>query len=254
MMRVVAADDEPLSLQRLTRELGAMADVSVVGVASDGDSLLKAVAELRPDLVILDVRMPGRDGMAAAAALPPEGRPEIVFLTAYDRYAAEAFAIEALDYLLKPVRPERLRQAVERAHRRRADRLTGDAARRMAEPEQRPFSDLLHLPDRSGGRNLPQADILWIEAARDYAIIHTAAESAILRVTMANLATRLHPSLLRVHRSAFVSVRAVRRQLRQAQGSFSLLLADGARVQVGPSYAKAIKARLRTFRPDLRVT
>jgi DNA-binding LytR/AlgR family response regulator len=250
MMRVVLADDEPLALRRLLRALEAVAGITVVGVASDGDAALQRIIELVPDLAILDIEMPGRSGLAVAAAIPAERRPEIVFLTAFDRYAADAFSVEAVDYLLKPVRAERLVQALARASRRRAERLTG------RDPGMLPSTaDLdghtLHLPNRDGGRDLPQAQIVWIEAAKDYALIYTFTRSHILRVTMAELAQQLHPSILRVHRSAFVAAAVVQRRVRIERGLFSLLLLDGTRVQVGPSYAQSVKAHLKALRPEL---
>ena len=210
MMRVVLVDDEPLSLQRLSRALEGLAEVTVVGVASDGDEALRQIHDLVPDLAILDVEMPGRSGLAVAAELPLDRRPEIVFLTAFDRYAAEAFGVEAVDYLLKPVRPERLRQAIERAGRRRAERLLGQSAAHGPASTGEPATatgpaGTLHLPDRDGGRELPQSEIVWIEAAKDYALIYTPTRSHILRITMSELAERLHPSIVRVHRSAFVA-------------------------------------------------
>jgi DNA-binding LytR/AlgR family response regulator len=231
MMRVVLADDEPLALRRLLRALEAVAGITVVGVASDGDAALQRIIELVPDLAILDIEMPGR-------------------LTAFDRYAADAFSVEAVDYLLKPVRAERLVQALARASRRRAERLTG------RDPGMLPSTaDLdghtLHLPNRDGGRDLPQAQIVWIEAAKDYALIYTFTRSHILRVTMAELAQQLHPSILRVHRSAFVAAAVVQRRVRIERGLFSLLLLDGTRVQVGPSYAQSVKAHLKALRPEL---
>ena len=165
MMRVLLVDDELLSLQRLSRALEGFAEVDVVGVARDGDEALRQIRDLAPDLAILDIEMPGRSGLAIAAELPPEHRPEIVFLTAFDRYAAEAICVEAVDYLLKPVRPERLRQSIERAGRRRAERLLGQGAAHAPAPVGEPAAGIaalgsLHLPDRDGGRGLPQSDIV----------------------------------------------------------------------------------------------
>jgi two-component system LytT family response regulator len=251
-MRVVLADDEPLALQRLSQALQGMADVTIVGVANDGNSALGLIRELDPDLAILDIEMPGFSGLEVASALQTNRTPQVVFLTAFDRYAAQAFSVEAADYLLKPVSIERLRLAIERVRRRRTERAISaaefGAPQDLGSPQ---VAGTLHLPDRDGGRDLPQAEIVWIEAAKDYVLIYTQTRSYILRITMLDLARQLHATILRVHRSAFVSAVAIRRRLRSERGLFSLLLSDGAKVQVGPSYARAVRARLRSLRPDL---
>src|SRR5918998_6740268 len=121
-MRVLLVDDEALALDRLRSFFADMEGVEIVGQARDGDEALTQISALKPDLVILDIQMPGRTGLRAAAEIKVEPRPEIVFVTAHEHYAPDAFDVDAADYLLKPVRFDRLRQAVERARRRRAPR------------------------------------------------------------------------------------------------------------------------------------
>lgn len=250
-MRVLLVDDEPLALDRLRTFFGDIEGVEVVGEAGDGNEALSEIARLGPDLVIMDIQMPGRNGLRAAADLAPEARPELVFVTAHEHYAPDAFEVDAADYLLKPVRFDRLRQAVDRARRRRAMRSDAERAEQL-ESEVAALrgsgtmaDDGFWVPERNGQTRVAIDSIEWIEAARDYVLLHTSLRSHLLRITMSGLEERLKGSpLLRVHRSAFVrpdKVKEVRREGR----SMSLVLADGAEVQVGPSYGEAVKAALK---------
>ena len=250
-MRVLLVDDEALALDRLRTFFDNIDGVEVVGEAHDGDAALNEIARLTPDLVIFDVQMPGKNGLRAAAELAIEPRPEIVFITAHEHYAPDAFDVDAADYLLKPVRFDRLRQAVDRARRRRSLR---DQAERAGRLEQEmaaikagaPSLDDngFWVPERHGQRRVPIESIDWIEAARDYVLLHTAVKGHLLRTTMAALEEKLKgTSLLRVHRSAFVRPDKVA-EVKRANRSLTLLLVDGAQVQVGPSYVAAVKDAL----------
>jgi DNA-binding LytR/AlgR family response regulator len=252
-MRVLLVDDEALALDRLRTFFADIEGVEVVGQARDGDEALRQIQLLTPDLVILDIQMPGRNGLRAAADIEVEPRPEIVFVTAHEHYAPDAFDVDAADYLLKPVRFDRLRQAVERARRRRAMR---EQAERTGQLEQEISAlrangsasaledDGFWVPERDGQRRVPIDAIDWIEAARDYVLLHTNVRSHMLRATMGALEERLAGSpLLRVHRSAFVRPDKVT-EVKRANRSLTLVLADGANVQVGPSYVAPVKAAL----------
>lgn len=261
-LRVVLVDDEPLGLERLRAAFEGLAGATVVGVAADGLEAAGVIAALKPDLVILDIQMPGQDGIAVAAGLDAGSAPEVVFVTAFDHYAPAAFEVEAADYLLKPVKFERLRVAVDRARRRRELR---DRAGRAAELEsvlaslkaaQRPdapaagYDDELWAPGRNGIVRVPVAAIDWIEAARDYVLLHTSVRSHILRATMASLEKRLDPrQMLRVHRSAFVRPDAITALQRLGKGLYAVVLRDGAVVQVGPTYAEDLLAAPRLDPP-----
>ena len=248
-LRVLLVDDEPLALRRLSRALRTVPDVEVVGSAGDGDAALDEARRLAPDLIILDVEMPGRDGLAVAVELSREGGPEIVIQSAFDHYAAAAFEVEAVDYLLKPLRHERLRQALDRARRRHAERAAHVLV--SAPPNPPPERAVLRIPDRHGGYDVPLSEVIWVEAARDYALIHTSTRTHILRVTMTELAGTLPCTLLRVHRSAFVSLAHVRRWGTPQRGVHGLVLSDGDQVAVGPSYLQDVRAALRSL--DRRV-
>jgi two-component system, LytTR family, response regulator len=252
-MRVLLVDDERLAIDRLRTFFGDIEGAEVVGQASDGNEALERIRELTPDLVIFDVQMPGKNGLRAAADIEIEPRPEIVFVTAHEHYAPDAFDVDAADYLLKPVRFDRLRQAVDRARRRRAQRVSAAradalesevAALKAGSGGTALADDGFWIPERNGQRRVPIASIDWIEAARDYVLLHTDLRSHLLRITMAGLEERLAGGpLIRVHRSAFVRPDKVTEVKREGR-SWALVLADGAEVQVGPSYQDTVRAAL----------
>ena len=252
-MRVLLVDDESLALDRLGTFFGDIAGVEVVGTARDGDEALEKIRSLLPDLVILDVQMPGRNGLRTAAEIEVEPKPELVFVTAHEHYAPDAFDVDAADYLLKPVRFDRLRQAVDRARRRRDMRAQAQRAGKLEQELQavraagtptRPEDDGFWVPERHGERRVPIDSIDWIEAARDYVLLHTPIRSHLYRTTMSALEKKLEGSqLLRVHRSAFVRPDKVV-EVKRANRSMTLVLADGANVQVGPNYVAAVKGAL----------
>lgn len=252
-MRVFLVDDEPFSIRRLTFVLKEIPDVEIVGTAANGHTALSEIRRLQPDLAILDIEMPGCSGMAVAEALGNTG-PDIVFLTAFDQYATEAFLIEATDYLVKPLKPERLRLAIDRARRRQTERQA--ALRTFGISVHVPKSPLqtepdgaehnfLHFPNQEGGLDLPQSEIIWIEAAKDYALVHTSLRSHILRTTMSELADKLRPSIIRVHRSAFVALEFVHHWRRSPKGILVLSMTDGSEVSVSPTYLQTVRSQLK---------
>lgn len=255
-MRVLLVDDEPLALDRLKVGFGAIEGVEVAGTASDGIEAAEQIRALKPDLVILDIQMPGRSGMEIARALRPgEHRPEIIFVTAFERFAADAFEVEAADYLLKPVAFDRLRLGVERARRRRALR---DAEGRVAEleamraearpapVEEIPYDQGIWVPGRQGAVLVPVTTIDWIEAARDYVLLNTSLKSHILRARMNDIEKRLDPAvMLRIHRSHIVRIGAVVGVERPGKGALRVVLSDGAVLQVGPNYQASVETTLK---------
>ncbi|MDB5683682.1 MAG: LytTR family two component transcriptional regulator [Sphingomonas bacterium] len=251
-MRVLLVDDEALALDRLAALFADIDGAEVVGQATSGDQALALIAALTPDLVILDIQMPGRNGLRTAAEIDLDPRPEIVFVTADEHHAPDAFDLDAADYLLKPVRFDRLRHAVERARRRKALRERAGRVELLEEQvlslrstaaEARDEASFW-IPERHGQRRVPLDSINWIEAARDYVLLHTDMRSHMLRITMSALEEKLAGSaLLRVHRSAFVRPDRVI-EVRREHRSTALILADGSQVPVGPSYLAAIEAIL----------
>lgn len=242
-LRVLLVDDEPLALRRLETLFGDIDDVEVVGTASTGEEAEERIAALKPDLVMLDISMPQKSGIRVAADLVADPRPEIIFVTAFEQYAPDAFEVDAADYLLKPVRFDRLRQAVERARRRRAMR---DAADRVASaPPEEIREEAIWVQVASGNLRLPIAQIEWVEAARDYVLLHTSTRSHIHRISMTALEQLLDPQLLtRVHRSTFIRPALVKAVQRLGKGLIALEMEDGAIVQVGPSYVRVVLDRL----------
>ncbi|HLL30683.1 MAG TPA: LytTR family DNA-binding domain-containing protein, partial [Allosphingosinicella sp.] len=205
----------------------------------------EAIERLKLDLALLDIQMPEQNGLRVAATLPPVDRPEIIFVTAFEQYAPDAFEVEAADYLLKPVRFDRLWQAVERAKRRKHLRALAGRAEAAA-PGADGREDGLWVPTRAGAVFVPVEAIDWIEAQRDYVMLHTATRSHILRISMRALEEKLDPAqLMRVHRSAFARPANVVEVQRLGRTISAVVLRDGAIVQVGPNYSKAVAERLK---------
>lgn len=243
-LRTLLVDDEPLALERLQVFFRDIAGAEVIGTARDGREAAEAIERLKPDLALLDIQMPEQNGLRVAATLAPEDRPEIIFVTAFEQYAPDAFEVEAADYLLKPVRFDRLWQAVERAKRRKHQRTL--AGRAEAAPHEPARDDGLWVPTRAGAVFVPVESIDWIEAQRDYVMLHTATRSHILRISMRALGDRLDPAqLMRVHRSAFARPANVVEVQRLGRTINALVLRDGAIVQVGPNYSKTVAERLK---------
>lgn len=254
-MRVVLVDDEPLALRRLAMTLQDIAGIELVGTARDGISAADVIANTAPDLVILDIQMPGRSGLSLAAALPAEKRPEVVFVTAFEHYAPDAFEVEAADYLLKPVRPERLRQAIERVRRllalKRSQAKAGTAdivagTEPAIDESSGEFINALWIPTKGGETRVGAQSIIWIEAAADYVILHTHLRSHMVRATISGLEKVFSPTLIRrVHRSSMVNLTTVEQVKRPGRGGLILVLTDGTEVTVGPNYAEAVSAALK---------
>jgi two-component system, LytTR family, response regulator len=237
-MRVLIVDDEPLALDWLRNGLGRLRGVEVVGEARDGDAALEQVAALDPDLVLLDIQMPGLSGVEVARALAERPRPEVIFVTAFSHWATEAFDLDAADYLLKPVRADRLEEAISRARRRRSNP-------QPTPPSAADFEQGFWVRHKEGLVRVLVADIRRIEADKDYALIHTGTRTHILRTTMRELQARLDPrEVVRVHRSAFVRLGTVRRVERNRRSLMRLHTEDGAVIDVGASYAKSVAAAL----------
>lgn len=253
-IRAVLVDDEPLANAGLRVLLGAHRDIEVVGEATTGAAASRLVLDQRPDLLFLDVQMPDGDGFAALdrvlRGLPPGVHPpEIIFVTAYDRYALRAFEVRALDYLLKPVDDRRFREALDRVRQRLATRAPDPEALLQ---QLRDF-----LETRTGGGErlmvtvgsrtiaLPFETIDWI-GARDYCVeVHAAGRSYVLRESLATLERRLGPrSFLRVHRSAIVNLARVSEVRRGPVAGMTLVLAEGSRIPVSRSRRALVRARV----------
>lgn len=237
-LRVVVVDDEELAREGLVEQLAGIADVSVAGSFSDGITALRALEELKPDVVCLDIRMPGMNGLEVARALTGENAPAVIFVTAYDAFAIQAFELNAIDYLLKPVTADRLGQALERAGKRDRSRDAETAERLTAairQLETRHPQGAGRLIVREVGQVIVVAtrDIDWIEGADYYVRLHVRDKSYMLRETLASLEARLDPArFLRIHRSVIVNLTRVTRVKSDARGDGVVLLTSGARLRV----------------------
>lgn len=245
MLRVMLVDDEPLAIQRLQSLMRDMPDVEVVGFAHDGEEAAAEIARLAPDLVFLDIRMPKQSGLPLARSLRAVPTTEVVFVTAFDHFALEAFDADAVDYLLKPVEVERLETALQKARRRRLGAQSGQGGDvRDQRPRGDGYLDGFWVERRKGKVWVPLAVVRWIEAARDYVILHTDTESYLMRSTMDALEAQLVArGFLRVSRSAYVKLSDVTGVHKQGSYTTVVVMGDGTVVRVGQSFVAAVRAR-----------
>jgi two-component system LytT family response regulator len=234
-------DDEPLARLAVKVRLARRGAFELVGEFGDGPSAYEGIVALKPDLVFVDVEMPGKTGLDVLAALPPAQRPMAILLTAYDSFAVQAFELAALDYLLKPVDDERLDEALDRAQQAYPYRGRGRAAASTM-PAVRSFSV------RIGSRTVlvPVADVERIEADGDYATLHANGKTWMVRERLRNLAMQLDPRQFhRVHRSSIVRLDMIA-ELRSLTNRDALLrLRDGSVLRASRSYMPALAEALR---------
>lgn len=238
-LRTLIVDDEPLAVERMQFLCAEQPGVDVVGFAADGAHALRQIGALSPDLVILDISMPELDGMAVARALTTGGdteaaAPAVIFVTAFDSFAIEAFDLEAVDYLLKPVASQRLARAIERVVQRRAQPArpsTGDHAREF------------WVPHRSELVRIAADDIERVDAERDYMRLHVGARSFLLHQTIGVLEERLDPErFIRIHRSVIVRRDRIARLGHDRAGAWHAELVDGEQLRIGRTYLSRVKA------------
>lgn len=260
MIRTLIVDDEPLARRGLELRLRRHADIEIVGEAGSGRQAFHAIGELRPQLMLLDVQMPGIDGFELLRMLPATQTPLTVFVTAYDHYAVSAFAASALDYLLKPVDDARLDESIQRARDSLAARKTDDHYQRLlkfiaSQPGgQRAMADALLEDDdghagavltiKDGARllRIDKESIRWIDAAGDYMCVHTADGTHVLRGTMQKLERCLDPrKFARVHRSTIVNLKCVRAMRPHLNGEYFLVLESGHELKLSRTYRDKIR-------------
>ncbi|MFN3944116.1 MAG: LytR/AlgR family response regulator transcription factor [Allosphingosinicella sp.] len=239
-MRVLISEDEPLARALLRELLEEAGDVQVVGETVGGEETVAMTERLRPDAVFLDIDMPGGGGLGAACRLRSRLPVEIVFVTAHDRHAADAYDIGAIDYVLKPVRRPRLATAVERVRARLRERA---AAERLAAEEEEQ-GGVFWVRTRQGKVRVRTCDIDWIEAARDHVYFHCGEKTYLHRITMGQLeALVAGTGLVRVQRSAFVRLSRVEALVKRGKSLF-VELDNSTLVAVGPRYQERIAALL----------
>jgi two-component system, LytTR family, response regulator len=257
MLRILIVDDEPLARAHLRSLLEGDPGVIVAGECGDGAAAVAAISCDPPDLVLLDIQMPELDGFDVVRAVGVEQMPLVIFVTAHDAHALEAFAVHAVDYLLKPVAERRLLATVARAKRLAAVPVRSRAAEVAAlaalitdvsASRPAPPTELPRFAIRGNGRVtlVPAADIDWVEAMDNYVRVHIGPTTHTIRDTLTHVVRRLPPHMfLRIHRSAAINVRRVR-ELRTLTGTqHVVILADGTRVAAGRRHRPAIRRLLR---------
>jgi two-component system, LytTR family, response regulator len=236
-LRVLIVDDVELARQKLVRSLSAHADVEIVGEAADGAQMIQAIHRLHPSLMFLDVSMPEQDGFSALREVVLEQRPLVIFLTAYSHFALDAFRVEAIDYLLKPVDPALLAESLARARRRLAEPVTTDGNGTRTPVD---YAERLTVRTDSGLRVLPVDAIDWIEAVRNYLAIHCGREALIVRSTLHSIAAQLDPKrFARIHRSAVVNLKQVRELRPVSNGDQRMVLNDGTELPISRTHREA---------------
>jgi len=247
-LTTLLVDDEPLAREGLRMLLSQDPDIAAIHDAKNGVEAVAAIRDLRPDLVFLDVQMPEMDGIAVVKEVGAGEMPAVVFVTAYDKYAIEAFEINAIDYLLKPVTAERFAQALERAKSRLEPRPADDTNRQilsLLETIASPHRSLKRLAVRSAGKTIfvDVEDIDWIEAAENYVQLHVGRATHLLHVTMNTLEESLHTeTFLRIHRSLIVNVHRIKELQPALHGEYVVTLQDGVHLQSGRTYSERLKA------------
>jgi two-component system LytT family response regulator len=238
-------DDEPLARRGVALRLHRFPDIEIVGECGDGKQAVETILELSPDVVFLDIQMPGMDGFDVLAALPAANIPAVIFLTAYEQHALRAFDVHALDYLLKPVDDERFDSAVGRARKLLdAATKTNLTDRILSMLEERSKKYASHFVVRTGTRIqiVLVEDTEWIAAAGDYTELHAHGRSHLLRESMNSLEKRLDPaSFLRIHRSRIVQSRCVTELRSIENGEYLVKLSDGSEHRSSRTYAKRVE-------------
>jgi len=242
MIRALVVDDEVLAREGVRLELAREADISIVAEAIDGPDAVEAINRHRPDIVFLDIQIPGFDGFEVLERISPGPMPIIVFVTAFDSYAVRAFDARALDYLLKPISSQRLHSAIERAR----EVLTSYAR------EHRAAAFGAHIVDQSAGPAYYQrftirertrflvvkaSDVDWFESASNYVELHVSGRTHLLRVTLSDLEHRLDPlNFVRIHRSTIVNLDRVADIRPTSHGDFIVVLSNGTRLRLSRAY------------------
>ena len=239
-LRTLIVDDEPLAVERTQVICARIPEINVVGTASDGAAALRLIAALSPELVLLDMTMPELDGLGVARELAGlEAPPAVIFVTAHDNFAVEAFDLDAIDYVLKPVAADRLARAIERALTRRGGTVRSAGGQ---------WLDELWVPHRSELIRIAVSEVSRIDAERDYVRLHVehpneGARSYLLLQTIAGLEQRLDPAaFIRIHRSTILRKDRIRGLRHDGLGVWSAELESGEALRIGRTYLPNVKA------------
>ncbi|HWK53383.1 MAG TPA: response regulator [Hyphomicrobiales bacterium] len=253
-LRILIVDDEPLAREGVALQLREAGDVEIVGECGNGSEAIEAIRALRPDLVFLDIKMPKVGGFDVIAKVGAAAMPLVIFLTAYDEYAVQAFRANALDYLLKPLDKAQFHESLQRARLR----LEQTQAARQTEQLERLMATLAaarpnvgETPPRIAVKLSGQVQFLhpdelnWVEAEGDYVRVHTLSRAHLVKETMQAMERRLEPyGFLRIHRSAIVNLNKIDKLLATDNGDYEVLLGDGVLLKVGRNYRETLFARM----------
>jgi two-component system LytT family response regulator len=249
-IRVLIVDDEPIARKGIRHLLDEAPDVEIVGECGDGVEAARAIRKRSPDLVFLDVQMPELDGFGMLDKLGVEQGPEIIFITAYDEYTLRAFDVHALDYLLKPVNPDRFHKALGRARARLQNKSSERLNVRLLamledyRREQRPAARFA-VKTRQGALLVDADDVDWIEASGNYVRLRAGGQAHLLSETISGMEERLDPrKFLRIHRSRIVNVERIKLLRPLFHGEYEIVLKDGTQLTSGRAYRERIRERL----------
>jgi len=270
-MRVLVVDDEVLARQRVRRLLQSEADVQIVGEAESGRDAVKMIRELQPDLVCLDVQMPGLDGFGVLRELEGEPSPMVLFITAYDEHAQRAFDVHAVDYVLKPLDEDRFKAAFERARKQRAHAVAAKRLGELLDTVRRLTDGTASLDLRADGNGFGTApptantshasrilvkedgrmffvkttEIDWIEADRNYVRLHVGTTAHTIRERISHLEETLDPRLFaRIHRSTIVNLNRVREMQQWFSGDYVVILEDGTKLRLSRHYRDRVEKQV----------
>jgi two-component system LytT family response regulator len=255
-IRVLIVDDEPLAREGIVFQLRNESDVEIVAECEDGSAAIEAIKRSKPDLVFLDIKMPKISGFNVIEQIGSSNMPLVIFLTAYDEHAVEAFRLNALDYLLKPIDKTRFQQSLQKARKQlQKDRFS-------AQGEQ--LEQLLAAMRNTGNTHEPAVppriamklggniqfllpdELLWVEAEGDYVNVHTTARSHLVRETMLAMEKRLEPyGFQRIHRSAIVNLSSISKLVNADNGDYEVMMSNGLSLKIGRNYREALFSRMK---------
>ncbi len=250
MYRVLIVDDEPLARDRIRSLLGEQEDMMVAGECGDGICAITAIKELEPDLVFLDMQMPEMDGLEVIRAIGPKDFPTVIFVTAYDRYALQAFEVHAVDYLLKPFDRQRFHEALQRVRRRLSEEkqeAIKEQLKNLTLSLTRPNHYQNRLAVKTDGRVylLNVHDVDWLESAGNYICLHVGKQTHIIRETLSQLEEQLNPQkFARIHRSSIVNLERIQELRPYFHGDYKVILQNGAELSLSRKYREELCRRM----------
>jgi two-component system LytT family response regulator len=257
-LRVLIVDDEPLAREGVRMHLEKEQDIEIIGECANAKSAIEAIANLQPDLIFLDIKMPKQTGFDVVKTIGVDKMPMVIFLTAYDKYAIEAFQINATDYLLKPINPELFSKSVERARSefkkeaitRRTKQLSAlldGLSEQTTDSKQANRNEKIVVRSHGHVHFLRPEDILWVEAEGDYISLHTTEKNHLIRETMRNMEKRLvDHGFQRIHRSIIVKLDAIVKLSSLDTGDYQVLVSNGDKLKLSRSYRDTLFEKLNT--------